>query len=146
MKRKKAKNEGEQLQLAGLEQAVAKHGPEMGRALLCAELLAMHGDEITTDHVRSKFSEIYGYDLNVGNALGALFKTDAWEFVRRVQSTRKEAHGRYICSWRLKRAFLSRGPNQQPFDVGVANGERICAKCGVNVEGSAEHSCESRIQ
>lgn len=142
-KKRKATHVGDQLQLEGLEKAVAKYGPEMGRALLCAELLAMDGSEITTDNVRDKYAEIYGKPLEVGNALGSLFKTDAWVFTGRVKSKRKEAHGRFICSWRLKKAFPARQPDPKPFDVGVSNGERICAKCGSNVEQEKEHACPS---
>src|SRR5271167_355780 len=118
---------GTQLKLDGLELAASKHGPDMARALLCAELLAMDGSIITTDDVREKFLEIYQRPLRVGNALGGLFKfKKKWEFCGFINSKRPESHARAIRTWRLKQPYKQ--PSTESI-VGTDNGVRFCQHC-----------------
>jgi hypothetical protein len=95
-------NEGAQLKLFGIKQAASHHKVDLQRAKGIAELMGKFGRVITSDDVRDLFRERHGYELEIGNALAALFKGKKWIFCGRVKSRRKEAHNRYICSWRLK--------------------------------------------
>jgi hypothetical protein len=122
---------GEQLKLAGIEKAFKKHGPEMVRAQLVAEMLGMAGDLVTADDVRAEFQKHYQRPLKVGNALGRLFLNRKWELMGFVRSKRAESHSRMIRTWRLKQHY-QRKP--EPFTVGVENGVRFCLKCSQETE------------
>jgi hypothetical protein len=95
-------NEGEQLKLSGIVKAESHHELDLKRARAIAELLGMLGKEISSDDVRDLFRQRHGYDLEIGNAIAAVFKSKKWIFCGRVKSRRKSAHARYICSWRLR--------------------------------------------
>jgi hypothetical protein len=126
----------EQLKIAGLEVVSSKHGPDLDRAKFIAQALGMSGNLVDSDDVRVAFLERYGYKLAIGNAMGAIFDSGKWAFCGRHKSTRKEAHGRYICQWRWKSlAVVVPAVNfNLGQTVGIADGERFCLQCSNETE------------
>jgi hypothetical protein len=122
---------GTQLKLEGLDRAVKKHGPDMARAQLVAQMLGMDGSLVTADNVREAFSKHYQRPLKVGNALGRLFLDGKWDLMGFIRSKRPESHSRTIRTWRLKQHYQKR---PEPFTVGVENGVRFCLKCNQDTE------------
>lgn len=122
---------GTQLKLEGLDRAIKKHGPDMMRAQLVAEMLGMGGELVTADDVRAEFLKHYQRPLKVGNALGRLFLTRKWELAGFIRSKRPESHSRMIRTWRLKQHYQKK---PQPFEVGLENGVRFCLTCNQETE------------
>ena len=73
-------------------------------ARLVAFDLASGGREISADDVAEHYSSTLHIDLweHLGNAAGAIFQTDEWEFVRYVKSQRVRSHSNLIRVWRLR--------------------------------------------
>lgn len=122
---------GEQLKLAGIEKAAAKHGPDMVRAQLVAQMLGMDGSLVTADAVRDEFQKHYARPLKVGNALGRLFLDRKWELIGFIRSKRPESHSRMIRTWRLKQHYQKKPVTPE---VGIENGVRFCRECGKESE------------
>lgn len=123
---------GTQLKLQGIKKAASHHEADLRRAQYIAEVIASGGRVITADDVRQVFEEGYSRPLEIGNAIGALFKNrKKWECVGRVQSKRDSSHSRYVSQWRLREAYK---PATHAPEVGVENGIRFCNLCGKETE------------
>jgi hypothetical protein len=124
----------EQLKLKGLEVADSKYAVDLAKAQVIAELIAMPGRPISADDVREAFRVKEGRELQIGNAIGWLFKNTKkkkWQFAGFVRSKRPESHARTLRTWVLaKKPEQYRYPATPP-DVGIENGVRFCGKCGL---------------
>jgi len=88
---------GSQLKLIGLERAESAHKESLDAAKFLAEMLGHKQNFVTVDDVFK-----YINPKALGNAAGAIFRSDSWEFVGWVPSWRESNHARPVRSWRLR--------------------------------------------
>jgi hypothetical protein len=119
----------------------AKYRADVERARLIAELLAFDGRTISIDDVRESFEREYQRPLDIGNATGHVFLNGKFEHWGYCKSRSPKAKKRVIQTWQLKAIYRAQ---PQPFEVGVADGERFCVKCGHSVERS-ECVCQPSV-
>ena len=123
---------GTQMKLEGLERAASHHSVDLRRAQYIAEIIAGFGKPITADDVREAFEVHQGRPLEIGNAIGGLFKSKKkWQYYGRIQSKRPGSHARYVSQWQLRESYR---PKPEPFTVGVENGVRFCLTCSKETE------------
>ena len=91
---------------AGIENATS---PLIRQARLCeareiARWRGRCGLLVSADDVARYYKEVRGVDLwgHLGNAAGAIFQTDEWEFAGYTKSERVRSHGNLIRVWRAR--------------------------------------------
>ena len=87
---------GKQLKLQGLELAASKYRESLAVAQLLAQFIGRKQETVSADDVFRLVSP-----SALGQAAGALFRGNEWEFVGWKESTRGSNHARPIRVWRL---------------------------------------------
>jgi hypothetical protein len=89
---------------AGIAQAARTKGTLLKLARNIAADLGRELGEVTADDVQRRLHDVHKISIHaLGNAAGAIFKTDDWEFTGRfVRSERVHARGNMLRVWRWK--------------------------------------------